>query len=559
MQPWENDPVAADTPWANDALHGPAATTSPALQVDNPSQNWSNVGAESLQQAGIRPALTNRETAAGRLMAAIPFNLGDEFQAQAASNPMLHRFTNDAKPYDAALATTRDIQSRYGAAHPIESTAISMPGNIAATTAMPGGPIVQGTLGGALQGFGAGEGGLTNRAQSGGVGALTGGLTATLASFLGKALSQPNVSPDVRTLLDAKVPLTPGQILGGTAKKIEDRATSAPIIGDMIAARQGDSIAGMNRAVADRALAPIGQTLPKSVAAGRATVAYVKKAMGDAYDAVLSKMGAHPNDPQFASDMQAVITGAGSKLPPEQLAKFNSILKAQIEGKFTKPGTVINGDTIKGIESELSKEIKGYGAGSWDDQKLASALSDAQTAFRGTLARQNPTYAPDLQKVNQAYAQYAVLRRAGKAVGNDGGVFSPAQLQGAVAGADSSAGKGAFASGTARMQDLSDAAKNVLPSKVPDSGTAGRVWQGALALGSGAAATHMVPGSAIPAAAALGTGIAAYTTPGQALLRTLLTAQRPGGVAAAGQGLKLSAPALSAIIPLLLQQRAALQ
>lgn len=518
---------------------------SPALQVNSPDQNWSNIGAENLQQAGIRPLTTNAQKIGGAALAAIPFNLGDE--AGAGIKTLM------GGNYDKELAYARDTQNRFSQEHPVANMALSMPGNIAATMALPGGPIVQGTAGGALQGFGGGEGGVGNRTNKAGAGAITGGLTALVASSVGKLLSQPNVSPDVKTLLDAKVPLTPGQILGGTAKKIEDRATSVPIIGDMISARQGDSIAGMNRAVADRALAPIGQTLPATVGAGRPTIAYVKKAMGDAYDAVLSKMSAHPNDPQFAGDMQTAITGAGSTLPPDQLAKFSAIVKAQIEGKFTKPGAAINGDTIKGIESELSKEIKGYSSGSWDDQKLAASLSDAQTAFRATLARQNPNYAPDLQKVNQAYANYAVLRRAGKAVGNDGGVFTPSQLQNAVQGADASAGKGSFASGAALMQDLSDPAKNVLPSKVPDSGTASRVWQGLAALTAGGTATHFVPGSAIPAAAALGTGIAAYTTPGQAFLRALLTANRPGGVAAAGQGLKLSAPALSAMLPALLR------
>ncbi len=522
--------------------------SSPALQVANPSQNWSNIGAENLQQAGVRPLLTDKESGAGRLMSALPFNLGDEFMARAASDPMLHQYSKDAAPYDAALTKARDIQNQYTAENPIKSTALSIPGNIAATMSLPGGPITQGTLGGGIQGFGSGEG-ESDRIQKGGIGAVTGGLTALLTSFLGKSLSQPNVSPDVKTLLDAKIPLTPGQIAGGTAKKAEDIATSIPIMGDFIAKRQNESVEALGRAVANRSLGEIGQDLPANVSPGRATVAYVRKAMTDSYNSVLSGMQATPDAP-FSAMLQTVKAKAGT-LPEAQLSDFNRIINSEIFDKVAKNKGFLDGDTIKGIESTLTDEIKGYGAGTWNEQKLAGALSDTKAAFRDMIMRQNPTLAPQLAATDRAYANYAILRKAGKAVGNDGGIFSPAQLQGAVAASDKSVGGGNFASGKALMQDLSDPAKNVLPSKFQDSGTARRLMQ-AEVLGIGGPTAYFT-GSLIPAAAGIGVGSAAYTTPGQALLRTLMTAQRPGSVAAVGQGLKLSAPALSAIVPLLLR------
>lgn len=525
-------------------------TTSPALQVNSPAQNWSNIGAESMATAGIRKSTSPAQTMQGAALSMIPFNLGAE--GGAAVDTALGR-GNLSQNY----AKASDTENRFANEHPLANFGLSIPGNVAATMAIPFKPLVQGLVGGAAQGFGSGEGGV-DRFLKGGVGAAVGLGTSALVGGTGKALSQPNLSPDVQTLLDAKVRLTPGQIMGGTAKKIEDRATSVPIVGDMISARQGASINDMNRAVGDRVLEPIGKTIPNDVSAGRQLVAHVKQALSNAYDGVLGKMSAVAT-PDFATEMQSVIANAQATLPANEFAKFQGIVNAQLRGKFTQAGAAIDGDTIKGIESELSKEIKGYGRGSWDEQKLASSISDAQTAFRGLLSKQNPGLADELSRVNKAYANYAVLRHAGKAVGNDGGVFTPSQFQNAVQATDSSAGKGAFASGNARMQDLSDAAKNVLPSKVPDSGTAARIWQGLGALSAGAGATHMVPGSAIPAAAALGTGVAAYTTPGQALLRTLLASQRPDAIAAVGKGLKLSAPAMSAILPLLLQQRAAAQ
>jgi hypothetical protein len=62
-------------------------------------------------------------------------------------------------------------------------------------------------------------------------------------------------------------------------------------------------------------------------------------------------------------------------------------------------------------------------------------------------------------------------------------MFTAAQLAQAVRQMDTSTRKGAVARGNALMQDLSDAGVNVLPSKVPDSGTAARLAVGGSLLG----------------------------------------------------------------------------
>lgn len=518
-----------------------------AMKVANPSQNWSNIGAENLKDAGIRPALTDTEKAQGRLMSAIPGNLGDEFMARAASDPMLHQYTKDQMAPDAALTKARDVQSRYTGEHPYESTAIGIPGNVAASSMLPGGPVAQGTASGAIQGFGAGEGGLGNRLASAGKEALVGGATALGFNALGKSLSQPKINPDVQLLKDEGVALTPGQMGGKFAKKTEDIATSVPVMGDFIAKRQNESIEGLNRAVANRSLREINQALPANIAPGRSTVAYVRKAMTDSYNSVLGGMQASPDMP-FSAMLQTAKAKAGT-LPAAQLDDFNRIINSEIFDKVAKNKGVLDGDAIKGIESTLTDEIKGYGAGTWNEQKLAGALSDAKTAFRDMITRQNPALAPKLAATDRAYANYAILRKAGSATGNDGGVFSPAQLQAAVASADSSAGKGNFASGSARMQDLSDAAKNVLPAKFQDSGTARRLMQGGVLSAAGPAAYFS--GSAIPAAGAVGVGTALYTTPGQKLARALMTGQRPNTLATTGNALQLASPKAGALAAML--------
>lgn len=85
------------------------------------------------------------------------------------------------------------------------------------------------------------------------------------------------------------------------------------------------------------------------------------------------------------------------------------------------------------------------------------------------------------------------------------------------------------------MQDFSSAGQQVLGSKYPDSGTAGRSLLG---LAGAAAAGHMLlpPGAAIPAAAGGAALALPYTPMGQRVGQMLLMS-RPGGFQQAGQAI----------------------
>jgi hypothetical protein len=86
------------------------------------------------------------------------------------------------------------------------------------------------------------------------------------------------------------------------------------------------------------------------------------------------------------------------------------------------------------------------------------------------------------------------------------------------------------------MQDLSDAGKAVLPSTVPDSGTAGRMLAAALA--GGGAAHFIAPAAVAPLAAGMGL----YTRAGVKAAEVAL-ARRPTGANYAAQLLsKAKAP-----------------
>lgn len=112
---------------------------------------------------------------------------------------------------------------------------------------------------------------------------------------------------------------------------------------------------------------------------------------------------------------------------------------------------------------------------------------------------------------------------------NNGGIFTPAQLQSAVRAADKSAGKGASATGNALMQDFSQDAMSVLGKGYPDSGTAGRLGTaGAVGALFAHPAMLLSPWTYAAAAPAL-----AYTPMGQRLAQGLLMS-RPAAAQAVG-------------------------
>jgi hypothetical protein len=116
----------------------------------------------------------------------------------------------------------------------------------------------------------------------------------------------------------------------------------------------------------------------------------------------------------------------------------------------------------------------------------------------------------------------------------------------AVKASDESAGKGATATGKALMQDLTDAGVEILPNKIPDSGTAGRSALVSALLGAGGAGSYQ----AFPTVTTLGAGLAgAAATPYLPGVRNLVTTavgKRPENAKKLADAIREFAPYLAA-------------
>jgi hypothetical protein len=451
------------------------------------------------------------------------------------------------KDAETGLRNINSQYSPYSEAHPISAGTGDIGGSIVATLPMTM-VAPEMTSASMLQKIGVGAGlGAANsavapvtdqsspywkqKAAQVGLGAAVGGVAAPIASGMGKALS--GFGGDAQQQLAQKgVLMTPGQIMGGGAQRTEEKLTSIPVVGDLIKNAQQRSLQSFNKAAYDEVLSPLGQKYSGPV--GNEGVEAVKNTISNAYDNALSKMTFRASDPQFQADITK-LAGMAQNLPESQKATFMNVLKTQIFGK-SGPQGVMDGQTLKGVQNELSRIARGYsGDASFDNRQLGSVIGEVKNAVDSSLARYNPADAVDgLAKANAAYANFVRLRGAAASQGamNNGGIFTAAQLNNSVRGADKSLGKGATATGNALMQDFSTAGQQVLGSKYPDSGTAGRSLLG---MGAAALAGHeFLPPSVLAPAALGGAAVAApYTQLGQKIAQALLMS-RPSGAKAIG-------------------------
>jgi len=326
----------------------------------------------------------------------------------------------------------------------------------------------------------------------------------------------PAVSGAVKGLLEKGVPLTTGQRLGGVAKKLEEKAVSIPLVGDLIGSRHKEVVEAYARNVIDDALKPIGAAVPKVYKTGRESMNYANKQISKEYDEVLEQM------PIVADDIHdaeiANLRNMAKSLPPKEAAAFEQIISTKLDRALDNPTRTILGNTYKGIMSDIRTQAKkAQKSPGYYETQLGDALMEAHRALRAIGERQHPDLAKRLANTDMAYAQARVIDGAGSMLGAADGSFSPAQLLNSI---KANAGKKRFAEGSGFNQTATEQAKGVISPTVNNSGTADRLLVAALA-GAGAAVDPVAAGSVLA-------GSALYSKAGQGLLNAALF-KRPQG------------------------------
>lgn len=435
------------------------------------------------------------------------------------------------------VVSDEDVAASRERDAPLARSGAGMAGNIVGSVAaglpamlVPGantytGAALTGAALGALQPTTEDESRLSNAA----IGAA-GGVAGRAVTGAASRILNPQTSEAARELLREGVTPTPGQVLGGYPRRLEEAAKSVPFVGQGIRQAERRAIEDFNKAALDRVLAPIGG---KAGSIGYEGIEEASRAVSGAYDDALATLGRVDVDSSFTNRLSALKTMVRS-LPSSIQKQFNNIVQDQVESKITPAGSMTP-EQLKTATSELYKLGAGYKgqANSFDQQQLGDALLQLRSNLYDLAGRVSPEANKAIKNADKAFAQLVRVQNA--ATRADGGVFSPAQLSAAAKVTDKSARKVATSQGRALMQDFAQNAKSVLGNNLPDSGTAERIGSG-VALGAGYMVNPLIP-------AAMAAGRAAYTPAAQNALVSLI-ARRPEAIRQAGeQILRLGRPA----------------
>ena len=396
--------------------------------------------------------------------------------------------------------------------------------------------VAGGAVGGAMQPVvGEGEFG-EQKAEQVILGGVTGPIGEKVVAGTGRVLN-PLVSKAEKTMRDLGIMPTTGQTLGGQFKTIEEFAQNLPLIGSSIENARQRVLFDFNKGVINKALQKVDDKLPADVV-GRDAIAYASDEVSKKYDDVLSKMSF---DLDFATTSN--ILGALSKaksLSPDQRQQVSETLNDIVFGKFS--GQKIDGQTYKGIESDLRKKASNYAnSATASEREVGEALTDVLGAIKKELYFQNPKQTSKLRRIDSAYSDLSVINVAAANSGADNGVFTTKQFSTAVRQQDQTRRKTSFAKGRAKGQEISDAAVQVLGD------TARSTLEGRIAASTvGGLGLFSQPQVAIPA---VGIIPPAYSPGGQKLIDALLRSrpellQRVGGMLS-----QQSAPLGSVVAP----------
>jgi hypothetical protein len=303
-----------------------------------------------------------------------------------------------------------------------------------------------------------------------------GAISAVAGNVLGKTLGNAgdfilrgaDRAPTAQKLMDRYgiEGLTVGQQLGGVPKSIEDAITSLPVLGDIVNQRRLEGLLDFNKA----AFREVGG---QPMGYGEGAAEALKAARIKAYDNAVAGKEFDLNDPIFTQDMVDALA-ARSKLTGKFADDFDVAVKNSLAETPIGSSTT---DTMTGPQyQQAQRSLSGYRSETKKpgfEQDYRDALGGVSGALREMVERQDPTLVPLLRDADIMYRGEKILESAVEKAKMDptglgADVFTPGNLVQAV-----STNTRKFA-GTPPLKQLGRYAQNVLPSKVPDSGTARR-------------------------------------------------------------------------------------
>jgi hypothetical protein len=362
---------------------------------------------------------------------------------------------------------------------------------------------------------------LEGGARAGGIGGAFGGAGNVVGRVAG-----PWASQAAQYLSERGIRLTPGQTLGGYAKRIEEASEGIPFVGQMLRTRQREGIEDLNRVAVNDAIEGLGEheavinaraaahpdmptwQLPRYAREhepGREMLNEANQAVGRAFEEIVPQLRADIRDPGFLHDIGTIV----DDLPNTERGAFSDrildhISRADRNGTGMLRGRSVQ-DLLETMRDESSRYAKSQEPGTFSNE-LADAYGRMQELIRRHMEDSTPAEVVQAYgAVKNAYARLLPLERAASSVDAPGGVFTPSQLLSGVKGTDTSIRKRNFALGRGLdQQAFAEAGKEVMGPRIRDSGTAERTFMQNLPWAVAAGSYAMTPYLAATVPVALG-------------------------------------------------------
>lgn len=295
---------------------------------------------------------------------------------------------------------------------------------------------------------------LVGKAQQAAGGAVLGKIADNLIAGL-----TPKLKEGARELMDAGVPVSPGQAYEGAPGWLFRQIESFGL------GPKADKInKAFNPVVGNEVLSSIGQELPKTVAPGQATVRLVQRRIENYYTDSLSKLGRNALDNEYKTTMGTILDQTKNQMSAEAREQFVNSLNAQIGGRMSGKGGQLDGTDIKSIQEWLKGEVAKWSKGADRDSiGLNAAYGDTLANLNQYISRIDKD--GTIAKADEAWAKLYSFADASKRANVKGGIFNPEQLSQAVA--NQAATILTAGGGKAPLNDTAQKALNVLGKQDP--------------------------------------------------------------------------------------------
>jgi len=325
------------------------------------------------------------------------------------------------------------------------------------------------------------------------------GVGRSLPNALAKVGQMVKPTPAAQRLIDQGVYPTPGQVLGGGFKKLEDGLTSFPGFGSAVSKGQSDAL----RQGVELAMSQGGIKVP----AGREGYRQLADHFDDAFSQATKNLAFDINDNAYSNGIQSIMQKRGlDKAGIDDVERFFSNYRTNTNMPAPNPNStglsaagqmqprqLVGGEDFHSMLQNLRNEGASFRK-SLDpfQRRLGEAYKDIYNLTDGSLAKQgivNPADIAAFRKVRTDYANVAPALKAGEltTVNRNQGIFSPEQYQSSlVTNAKKMGNAAGVRKGTLPQQQLADDMVEVLGGKYQDSGTAYRMaLNGGIPLGAG--------------------------------------------------------------------------